>query len=288
MKASALSYATAVIAGDSAFALDIPVTAEAELVKGKKVSGVKDKLALAAVKNTLKKFKEKRGVKIKVDSNVPAGLGESEAAAVACVLAAAGAVARGRGRVCELKIDKYYKRQFLEVDGRVVGNQELLNLCWVKGLSFARVAAAFHGGFAVTQELGVLRRGEMEDYPAVAWPQKSKAAAGGFKAETQLAWSQALAGNLYQAMKLNAGLVAGKEAATVLDSGAFTVSASEGALVGLFKDEGKAVKAAKKLKGKKIIARTASEPARVEGKPARIYRTKEFMELEGAGGFKLL
>jgi len=295
MTSDAIAYATTEIAGESAFALDLPVYASAELAGGKKITGIGDKLARKAVKNTLKNFKQKGGVKVKVESLIPAkkGLGESEAESVAVTLAVAGEIGNTRGRVCELKIDKYLSDQFFIVDSRVVGKQELLYLCSVKGLSFPRIAASFFGGFTVCKKKEILRRGEMEDLPAVINIPKSRCSQGDGKNPlladvNELLFREALAGNLYQAMKLSAGFCAPDLAEKFLAAGAFAVSVNEGSVVGLFKDERKAVAGAEELKGKVVITRTANTPARVEKKPARIYKVREFLKLDGAREYGLL
>jgi shikimate kinase len=285
-EASAIAYATANIVStnkiNAAFTLNIPADVEAALLLENEKKKIKGKIPLdlkKLAKNTLKFFgyDKKYGLEIKVKGEIPPeGLGKREAISIALIFAISGAIAKKHGSINELKIDKYLKEQFLIIDEKVVDKEKLVELCILtnKKLKFERIAASFYGGFVVTdnEKKEILRRGEMEEglflvMRKLKKKSKTEENAKFFEHELEQAWNEALKGNLYEAMKLNSLIHSHEETRKMLKKGAITTSFSPPYLIGIFRD-------------KKGDLNIINQGVKILQKPKKIYKTKEFLELE--------
>ncbi|ODS39300.1 MAG: hypothetical protein A7316_11180 [Candidatus Altiarchaeales archaeon WOR_SM1_86-2] len=308
MKVKSLSHSTGKIVSlldrGSSFAVDLDAVAEAELLGGGEDIVCSKELYAPAVKNIAKKimgfFGCDYGVELKIEHDIPegVGLGDMEAVSTAAMLSVVGALARHHGSINELKIDKYLKEQFVVIDDKVVDKRKLIEIC--SGNDFDRMCAAACGGFIVADNKNkeILRRGEMETLHAViVIPDADKV---GFNPllsnESEIAWQEALKGNLYSAMKLN-NLVGGRKIhkeimEKMLESGALTASVSGGGpgMIGLVRDENKieGIVHAVEGHGEVFVKKTANEGARILEKPRKIIKVSEFLELDGAGEFRYL
>ena len=149
-----------------------------------------------------------------------------------------------------------------------------------KKLDYARITASWHGGFAVTEGFEILRRGEMEStLKAVIFPVKNKAST-----ESGLAWNEALKGNLYTAMKTQAMMNETELSRKMFDAGALTVSLSPGSIIGLTRGSPKKLEGIKKSV-KSIIT---NEPTTLDIKSKRVYKTSDFLKLDGAENYRWL
>ncbi|MBU4201701.1 MAG: hypothetical protein KKB85_00950, partial [Candidatus Altiarchaeota archaeon] len=161
----------------------------------------------------------------------------------------------------------------------VVNKKDLVEYIHVPGMSFARLCASLFGGFFVTEGKKILRRGEMENLQAVVLASKG----GNLKPATDIAWQEALKGNLYQAMRLNSSLSGNDDVMQkMLGKGALTVATSGNSVIGLVRG-----KKATKISGK-IKTRISNIEARVLQKPRKILRINEFMRLKGEQEFYFL
>ncbi|GAF98686.1 unnamed protein product, partial [marine sediment metagenome] len=185
--------------------------------------------------------------------------------------AISGALAKSKGSLNELKIDKYWQEQFLIIDEKMVDKRKLLELC-PKKLNFAKLAASFYGGFSVTdnEKREILRRGEMEGFSLTLKKlKKKKEAEKLFQNELNSHWKEALQGNLYQAMKLNSLIHSPQETKKMLKKGALTTSFSSPYLIGLFRD-------------REEVTTTINQGVKILQKPQRIYKANDFLKLPGA------
>jgi shikimate kinase len=282
----------------ASYALDLETVASVRIlenakeIKGK-ISTEQKKLA----KDTLNFLGYKNyGLSISLESKIPAnaGLGEKEAASVAIMLATAGAVAKKHGAVNELKIDKYVKEQYMIVGEKLVDKKQLLALCPGE---YDRIFTGFYGGFAVcdNRKKEVLRRGEMETMWAIlATPKKKekmdKDLMRLYRYEAELIWDEALKGNLYVAMRLNALLHGDKAATKALRAGAITAHNSYPSTVALTRDEKKAkpIENAVKKEAKTFIVKIANNQAAALVKPRRIVKGREFVEKKGKSEYYFL
>lgn len=185
------------------------------------------KLVETCALNVLKLFPGyKYGAVIHVESDIPVarGLKSSSVVANAAVLATFGALAKKHGKIRSLRINKETSRQQLEVGGRIVSDETILNVS-VESAKQAGVTitgalddagAAYFGGFVVSDNLKnkIARRGEMEKMGAVILVPEEKTytkdtdveAIKAFSRELDAIWNLALAGDVYTAMTLN-GLI---------------------------------------------------------------------------------
>lgn len=254
----------------AAFTINIPVKVTATLKEKKKIQGKISPELKKLAKKTLNFFSHPEyGVKIKVENKISSGLGGEEAESLALIFAVSGALAKAHGSVNELRIDKYWKEQFLVIDEKAIDKKKLLELC-PKKLNFAKLAASFYGGFSVTdnEKREILRRGEMEHFFLVLKKIKKIKEEKVFQSELNSIWKEALQGNLYQAMKLNSLLHNPKETKKMFREGALTTF-SPPYLLGLFQD-------------KKERSTTTNQGVKILQKPKRIYRVNNFLKLKGA------
>ncbi|MFH1403479.1 MAG: shikimate kinase [Candidatus Altiarchaeota archaeon] len=217
----------------SAFGLDFKVRATVELEKKRGVF-IKDlnnpreptTLAEYCVKGALRKYGVKCGANATIESEIPmaAGLKSSSALANAVTLATIGAIARDRGSITEKRIVKGYTKQLIEIEGRRVDLIDAVNIgvdaafkakTTVTG-AFDDATASMLGGYTITDNKNriLIHRGEIEDLNVVVYVPRKKSYSGDvnikqvkpFANEIDLAWNQALAGRVYQALTIN-GLI---------------------------------------------------------------------------------
>lgn len=295
----AISYATLSIVSTkekgAAFTIDIPAEVEVNLLeKGDKNIVINATLELKKLaEKTLKFFNYPNyslNVKIK-DEKIPAeGFGRREAIALALTFAISGALAKKHGSLNELKIDKFLRKKFLILDGKVLDDREMMNLCFdnLKNLKFERLAASFYGGFAVTdnEKNEVLRRGEIEEDIFLLYKKiKNKkmttvTTEKNVESELNLSFNETLKGNLYSAMKMNSLIFASEETRKILKLGAFTASFSFPYLVGLFRE--KNIKESKKIKFQNLKTKITNKGVEILGEPRRVYKVNDFLKLRGA------
>lgn len=251
------------------------------------------------VKNTLNLFGYDYGLEIEVESEIPTsvGLGDREAISAATIMAVTGALAKKHGSVNELRIDKYVSEQFLVVDGRVVDKKRLIDISTNLGMEFDRACASFYGGFVISDNKKgeILRRGEMESIYAVILIPKEKMRIDLneiklFQNEIEIIWNEALKGNLYSAMKLNTLIYGDKIAKKMLKNGSLTATISFPSIIALVRDESKIKKVEDSIRreGTILTRKVSNEGARVMGKPKKIVKIREFLELKGDEEFHLL
>lgn len=283
---SPASFPISVCGGKTAyFAVGLECAAKAGLTgRGIIVSGAgkNTKKVKGSVSHILRELNHGGGVKVEINSNIPAGfgLGEVEAAQVSASFAAAAAVAKKDGGVYELRVDKFMSEQFLVVSGKLFGRAEILDIIGKTG-EFGRLAVSTYGGFVVCDGGKILRRGEMETLgAALSLPKKPLAKKTTlFGQELEIAWDEALKGNLYTAMKLSA-LIGGdcKRVEEMMKKKALSVAATaEGAVAGLYR--GKQPKGAIPVQNKGVV---------LLEKPKKIIKTEEFLKLKGEQEFTLL
>ncbi|MFC2154069.1 hypothetical protein ACFLRC_01120 [Candidatus Altiarchaeota archaeon] len=298
-----ISYASAVfvdtfpVGKKAAFSMDLETKVtikEGKKGKGVVVKGKCGKTAKAVSSQVLKSFKSKlKDLNISVSSQIPAdgGLGFEESVAAATSLATVCFIAGGR--TYEFLVDKFLRRQFVAVDKRAVLPEELLTLCMKAEpkLSFARLCSSFYGGFVVVDERkkDVLRRGEMEEnLKPVVIPLKSKTSKSttSLSAGCEVAFQEALKGNLYTAMDLYSGLsFPDKKLLDEMKSKEpIAVVYSKPDLIPLFR--GKKVKHG--LKGKAIEIPVNNKQAHILAKPKKILRINEFLEMKPEGQWRWL
>lgn len=281
------------------FAVDLNARVRVEITEGKELTGDVDPLTAEIARDTLTFFGYDYGLKIEVESDIPpsAGLGDREAVSTATVMAVAGALAKKHGSVNELRIDKYMKEQFLIINGKVVDKKKLIDLCIKPGLEFDRVSASFYGGFIVSdnRKRMILRRGEMENLSIVLLTPKEKEMIDPielklFSNELEIMWDEALKGNLYTAMKLNTLFYKTRAVKDMLTAGSLTASVSFPSVIALVRDEDRisGVEESVRNKGSVSVTKVCNEKARVLGKPKKIVKIKEFLELKGSEEFHLL
>jgi len=160
----AVSYATADIASNpekgSAFTLNIPVKVTAELTEECKISGIPAWMKKTALE-TLSLVGYDCGLKIKIENEIPEGLGREESVSLALTFAIAGAIAKKYGSINELKIDKFLSEQFLMIGEKIFEKEKLLELCinTNKKLKFEKLVASFCNRKQKTKDFAKRRHG---------------------------------------------------------------------------------------------------------------------------------
>jgi shikimate kinase len=282
----------------ASYALDLETVASVQILdKTKEIKGKITPEIKKLAKDTLNFLGYKNyGLSIKIDSkiSVNAGLGEKEASYVAVVLAVTGAIAKKHGSVNELKIDKYVKEQYMVVGEKLIDKKKLIDLCPGE---FDRIFTSFYGGFAVcdNRKKEVLRRGEMETMWAIVASPKKKDVLDKdrmilYRHEAELIWDEALKGNLYVAMRLNALLYADKAVTKALRAGALTAHTTYPSTVALTRDEKKAksIETAVKREAKAYIVKISNNQVAALVKPRRIVKGREFVEKKGKSDYYFL
>ncbi|MFH1721213.1 MAG: hypothetical protein ABH950_01265 [Candidatus Altiarchaeota archaeon] len=283
--------------------LETKVTVEEADRKGIIVEGLRGnvkakggKIVRAVAAKVLKKNRSKKGLRFSIASAKKSieGLGAEESIAAATALATYGILARGQGSgMFEFQVDKTLRRQFVQIKGRVIPTEEMIEDCLaaVPTLSFTRLAVSFYGGFVVADEKKreTLRRGEMEEkITCEILPLKEKPLpASSFTSETEIVWAEALKGNLYTASNLNAILNCSNHQLlekTKKQKGVISLSYSPPTLIVLHRKKTKKGKEEETKKGGKIPIN--NEPVRIQKKPKRILRIREFLELKPEGEWK--
>ena len=288
MKSEASTYATVPIADSfdglsSVYAIDCKTKTDVELIEGDNISFTQPGIERFkhVVRETLNFFGEKSGCNISIISELSPkkGLGFDESVASSIMLSLVGALAKKKGTVYELRIDKYVREQVLEVDGLFVDFIELIRHLASDKLRFDRMFCSLYGGFilADNNQKKLLRRGGMESfYAAVCYGRPCETKNDLFKCEAQLVWDEALKGNLYSASKLYSMFFSRKRLEQALSKGAQTACVNrEGTTVSLCRDK----KTAEKIS--KLVYMTANNKAHVNRKPHRIIKVNEFLQLKG-------
>ena len=155
----------------------------------------------------------------------------------------------------------------------------------------------------------ILRRGELENLDAVILVPKTKTELKNelelmklFRNEIDIIWNEALKGNLYCAMKLNCLLHENRIAKRVLGAGALTASISDGVTIGLLRTDGRADDSDEKIDEKNLnkvvnsisdygdvlVHKVANDKSGILGKPRKIIKIKEFLEMKGDEEFHYL
>ncbi|ODS42018.1 MAG: hypothetical protein MSIBF_01330 [Candidatus Altiarchaeales archaeon IMC4] len=271
----------------SSFVIDIPTKVTVELLEKKTKTG--DNPAKKVADNVMDFFGKDMGYRISVDSEVPLDFhGRNEAVSVAAALAVAGALSAISGSVNELLIDKNTREQFFVVNEKVVNKLDLLSCCCIAGNRFDMLAAAMFGGFAVcdNSKKEILRRGEMEELDVVVLLRHSKKPP--IHTELEIAFNEALKGNLYTAMKIG-GIIngSGEVIEKLLKPGAISVSESNGLLIALVRDKKRMPEVSDTAKslGEIITAKTSNFKASVPVKPRRLVKMVQFLKLKGKDEF---
>lgn len=289
----------------ASFSLDYTTKVTADLVEGSsevKVSGYDvDQQILQQLTSTfLNKFSACYGVEYSIESSIPAGagLGELESVAAAASLALVGALARRNGSISRLKINKYLVEQFAVVNGEVVNKLDLIRDLASLGLRFDYLVCCFYGGFSVcgNETMEILRRGELEKSLKAVVCVTESAGNFDFKSfgnELSSIWDKALAGDLYTAMKMNSLLEADKKIVSgLVRTGALTVASTGNGrtLAGLTRDDSRLPGLESYLEKHGVVETHSqtSTPVEIECKPRKIYRVKDFMELNKAGDYYFL
>ena len=296
-----IAIVEAVCEKEAAFSLSPTVSVDAFFQEKRRISFKGPKALTPYVKkaasNVMDYFNIDAGVSItSADSPFPELTGKPEASSVATVISLVGELSRTRGSVNELKVDKYLRDQFFVIDGCVVQKDALFSLCVMPGLSFAKTAASFYGGFAVASGNKILRSGEMEELYGVFIPSQGDAkhlSENVLRFERELLWDEAYKGNLYAAMNLSALIHSTAKTHDavryLLSRGVLAVSCEGNTFLPLSRSQ-KALDAA--LKGLSLgkagnAVSTLNEGVRVLEKPRRVYRVNEFLTLAGSSGYRI-
>lgn len=281
-----------VIGKGASFAINLRVTAEVDFTEGKKIKS-NSALAGNVANKIMRLLKKKEGLEINVRSELPksSGLGYNESLSTAAALAVTALLAKKYGSIFELRVDRYMTEQFVTVDDRIIDKRKLIELCSsFKKNSFDRLISSFYGGFAITdnKKMDVLRRGEMESLHCVMFECKESPESL-LKEGIEIAWNEALKGNIYTAMKLNATLLLQdkKMIEKILKTQALAFALSDNSLICLTRDRNRVSGIKKSLNGK-FIFDTTNEEARILSKPRKIVKMKEFLELKKDSDFHWL
>lgn len=292
----AATIVNAIAAGrGAAFGLGLECRVTVELKEGGGVTAVDVKepgLVERCVRNTLKLFPYGYGATVRVESEIPVarGLKSSSAVADAAVLAAFGALAKARGGIKMMRIDKSTSVQQLVIGGDEVKDQTVLDIS-VKSAKEEGVtvtgalddaAAAYFGGFVVTDNLKnrIMRRGEMERLSALVLVPDGQTytkdvdveAAKVCEREAGAVWELALSGDLYTAMTLNGMVYSAalgippEPAVAAMEAGALAagLSGTGPAVVAVTKgDPDRILDAWSGFGGKRIETKVSNEKARV-------------------------
>ncbi|HIE34265.1 MAG TPA: hypothetical protein EYP86_03925 [Candidatus Altiarchaeales archaeon] len=279
------------------FALDLEVKARVRLLENKKIfiNGYNNAKIKKISRDILNLFGYKNGLEIEIISEISyeIGLGGLESISSAVAMGIASALAIDRGSINVLKIDRYLKEQFLEIDGKIVNKLDLIKICASHGLRFDKLCASMYGGFFLcnNRKQKILRRGEMENLHALVITTEISENLKPVKNELRIVWNETLKGNLYTAMRLNSHLLSNKELVdSLITSGALTVACSDGTLITLYRDKKFIEKMEKSLASKYKLIRTkiTNNATEVLRKPRKIVRTKEFLEMDGGKKYYFL
>lgn len=237
MQATAISHGAATIINAIAtgkgagFGIDLETKATVKLDDTREITGkIKEapdentKLIELCAKKVLEHFNIDRGAEIVTESNIPIarGLKSSSTAANAVVLATVGAIAKDKyGKIKEKRLAKGVTEQQIFINNQLVENELLINLgvdaaieakVTITG-AFDDASASFLGGFVVTDNVKreILRFGDFENLNVLIFVPEEKTYTRGvvvkrmklLEREINLAWNEALKGNLYTAMTLN-------------------------------------------------------------------------------------
>lgn len=237
MQATAISHGAATIINAIAtgkgagFGIDLETKATVKLNDSGKITGkIKEapgentKLIELCAKKTLEYFNLDYGAEIITESNIPIarGLKSSSTAANAVVLATTGAIARGKhGRIKKTRVVKGVLEQQIFINNQLIVPDLLVNLgvdaaieagVTITG-AYDDASASFLGGFVVTDNVNrkILRSGDFENLNVLIFVPEEKTYTHEvdvkrmklLSREVNIAWDEALKGNLYTAMTLN-------------------------------------------------------------------------------------
>ena len=250
------------------------------------------------------------GISFDIESKIPSdsGLGFKEALINSVMLSTLGLIAgehnghnRGRDGIYELKIDKFLSEQFFLMKNTIVDKRKLIDLSNSistgfspqKTSRFDRVVGSFYGGFIVSNNYKnkIMRIGKMEDMGAVILTPEEGILNENleekmmFRNEMEIIWNEALKGNLYTAMKLNAMTnMPGnylKIVKEMLKAHALSVTVSGSSIVALVRDRSKVegVAGAAGKYGDVILTNVNNSEARILSKERKIVKTTEFLKI---------
>lgn len=282
MPTKAISYATANIVSTekkgAAFTVNLPVKVTSELTNDGKISIAKKELKKIAEKTLLLLKHKEYGLKIKIENEIPTGLGKEEAVSLALTFSIAGEIAKKYGSINELKIDKFLSEQFLILEKKFFDKKKLLDLCIEENekLKFEKIVASFYGGFSVTDnsKRKILRRGDIEELSLKLHKVKMKKYGKNFENELEKAWNEALKGNFYTAMKTNAFFLNENSKKFIKDK-VISVSYSPPYIIEISRE-------------RKTKIKTINTPTKILEKPMRIYKVKDFLNIENSNEFSML
>ncbi|MEM4347091.1 MAG: hypothetical protein QW802_00685 [Candidatus Altiarchaeota archaeon] len=281
MPTQAISYATANIVSTekkgAAFTINIPVKVTTELTNDGKILITKKELKKIAEKTLLLLKHKEYGLKIKIKNEIPDGLGREEATSLALTFSIAGEIAKKYGSINELKIDKFLSEQFLIIEKKFFDKKKLLELCIKENekLKFEKLATSFYGGFSVTDnsKREILRRGDIEELFLKLHKLRVRKQLKIFESELEKAWDEALKGNLYTAMKINA-LLLNENSKKFVKNEVIAISYSPPYLIEISRE-------------KKYGISSINSPTKILEKPMRIYKVKDFLKIENSDEFNI-
>lgn len=279
MPTQAISYATANVVSTekkgAAFTVNLPVKVTSELTNDGKISIAKKELKKIAEKTLLLLKHKEYGLKIKIEDEIPNGLGKEEAVSLALTFSIAGEIAKKHGSINELKIDKFLSEQFLILEKKFFDKKKLLDLCIEenKKLKFEKLVASFYGGFSITDnsKRKILRRGEIEELFLKLHRVKIEKYKKNFESELERAWNEALKGNLYTAMRMNSFFLNENSKKFIKDK-VIAVSYSPPYLIEISRE-------------RKTKITTINSPTKILETPMRIYKVKDFLKIENSNEF---
>jgi shikimate kinase len=202
---------------------------------------------------TFERFGFGFGVEVEFSSGIPESLGNKCALINSTVLASLGLITKKYGRIqnaCifkDLRTDKFSKDKLMEIEGRIISDSEILRISkdvikeqnLTSECPLEDLYASYYGGFFVAdnKENKILRFGENENLRIMILESDKKtkkysANKNTLKNETEIAFNEALKGNLYTSMNLNALICAGiyggnfEAVKSALDAGALSCSLS--------------------------------------------------------------
>ncbi len=308
MEATAISHGAATIINAIAtgkgagFGIDLKTKATVILNDSGKITGkIKGssdedtKLIELCAKKVFEYFNVNYGAEIETESNIPIarGLKSSSTAANAVVLATTGALTKaGCGKIRERRVVKGITEQQITINNRLINPELLINLgvdaaidakVTITG-AFDDASASFLGGFVVTDNVNrkILRSGDFENLSVLIYVPEEKTYTEGVDVprmkllarEVNIAWDEALKGNLYTAMTLNGMLYCSTTrnnseiALQALNSGAIAagLSGTGPSVVALARNKeniDKIRESWEEFEGEVIVAKVNNERARV-------------------------
>jgi len=269
------------------FTIDMKIRARARLLNNDRIQikYPRNREILKRIsKNVLKFLGYDGGIEVWVKPELRGIEFPIESICSALTIAIAGAISTKNGSVNILRIDKYLMEQFIEIDGGVVNKIDLVRICAKYAMRFDMLCSSMFGGFFLCDNKNheIMRRGEMEKLHAILLERKNLIRdTESIRNELEIIWDEALKGNLYTAMRLNARIFCDKKFVdNLIKSGALTVTVSENFIIALARGE----EIIKNL-NRGIRTRITNEPTKVLINPRKILKMREFMKMDGARGY---